>query len=120
MGWSFRRSIRIGPLRFNLSKSGIGASAGIPGLSAGKDAKGRNYSQVSIPGTGIYRRDYYKTKPTVTPAPTSPSPTLTVPYQSPVSNPTNSSPPMTQGTKYIAFLSALAALLWIVMRLLVK
>lgn len=118
MGWSFRRSIRIGPLRFNLSKSGIGASAGIPGLRVGKDAKGRNYSQVSIPGTGIYRRDYYKT--TVTPAATPPSPTLTVPNQSPVSYPTNSPRTMTQGTKYIGFLSALAALLWLMMRLLLK
>lgn len=58
MGWNFRRSIRLGPLRFNLSKSGAGASIGIPGLRVGKDARGRNYQQTSIPGTGIYRRDY--------------------------------------------------------------
>lgn len=58
MGWRFRRNIRLGPLRFNLSKSGIGASLGIPGFRVGKDAKGRTYQQTSLPGTGIYRRDY--------------------------------------------------------------
>ena len=43
----------------NFSKSGIGYSAGIRGARIGRDAKGRKYSQVSIPHTGIYRRDYY-------------------------------------------------------------
>ena len=50
MGWSFRRSIRLGPLKFNLSKSGIGASLGIPGFRVGKDAKGRVYQQTSFAG----------------------------------------------------------------------
>lgn len=58
MAWNFRRSIRLGPIRFNLSKSGVGASVGIPGFRVGKDARGRKYQQTSIPGTGIYRRDY--------------------------------------------------------------
>jgi hypothetical protein len=31
MGWSFRKSIRLGPLRVNLSKSGIGLSGGVKG-----------------------------------------------------------------------------------------
>jgi hypothetical protein len=60
MAWSFRRSARFGPLRLNFSRSGIGWSLGGRGLRIGKDAKGRNYSQTSIPGTGIYRRDYYQ------------------------------------------------------------
>ena len=63
MGWSFRRSIRFGPLRFNLSKSGIGTSVGIPGFRVGKDARGRNYQQMSLPGTGIYSRDYSGVSP---------------------------------------------------------
>jgi Protein of unknown function (DUF4236) len=58
VGWNFRRSIRFGPLRFNLSKSGVGTSVGLPGFRIGKDAKGRHYQQTSVPGTGIYRRDY--------------------------------------------------------------
>lgn len=33
----------------NFSKSGIGYSVGIRGARIGKDAKGRRYSQISIP-----------------------------------------------------------------------
>lgn len=69
MGWSFRRSINVGPFRMNLSKSGVGYSFGTRGLRVGKDATGRKYSSVSIPHTGIYRRDYYS-KPTLNAAPT--------------------------------------------------
>jgi hypothetical protein len=58
VAWNFRRGIRLGPLRFNLSKSGVGTSVGVPGFRVGKDARGRDYQQTSIPGTGIYRRDY--------------------------------------------------------------
>lgn len=59
MGWNFRRSVSIGPFRMNFSKSGIGYSVGMRGLRLGRDAKGRKYSSVSVPHTGIYRRDYY-------------------------------------------------------------
>jgi hypothetical protein len=58
MGWSLRRSKKVGPFRINLSKSGIGLSAGIKGLRVGRDAKGRTYSSVSIPGTGLNNRTY--------------------------------------------------------------
>jgi Protein of unknown function (DUF4236) len=58
MGWSLRRSKKVGPFRINLSKSGIGLSAGIKGLRVGRDANGRTYSSVSIPGTGLYNRTY--------------------------------------------------------------
>jgi uncharacterized protein DUF4236 len=58
MGWNFRRSLNLGPLRVNSSKSGFGFSVGARGFRAGKDVKGRKYTQTSIPGTGIYRRDY--------------------------------------------------------------
>ncbi len=58
MGWSFRKSIKLGFVRVNLSKSGIGGSVGVKGYRKGIDAKGRQYSHVSIPGTGIYNRTY--------------------------------------------------------------
>ena len=58
MGWNLRRSVNLGPLRLNASKSGIGYSVGVRGFRVGKDAKSRKYTAVSIPGTGIYRRDY--------------------------------------------------------------
>ena len=58
MGWNFRRSVNLGPLRVNLSKKGVGYSVGAKGFRAGRDAQGRDYTQTSIPGTGIYNRSY--------------------------------------------------------------
>jgi hypothetical protein len=42
MGFYIRKALRVGPLRFNLSKSGIGVSAGIRGLRLGTGPRG-NY-----------------------------------------------------------------------------
>ena len=58
MAWNFRRSVKFGPARLNFSKSGIGTSFGVRGFRVGKDAKGRTYTASSIPGTGIYNRQY--------------------------------------------------------------
>lgn len=58
MAWRFRKSIKLGPLRLNLSKSGIGTSIGVRGFRVGTDAKGRSYTAASIPGTGLYSRTY--------------------------------------------------------------
>jgi hypothetical protein len=66
MGWQFRRSLKLGPLRLNLSKSGIGVSAGVRGFRVGTDAKGRTYTAASIPGTGLYNRAYYGASKPVT------------------------------------------------------
>ena len=44
MGWFLRRSFRVGPLRFNLSKRGIGASVGVKGARLGVDATGKPYA----------------------------------------------------------------------------
>ena len=43
MSWYLRKSLRFGPLRINLSKSGIGASVGVKGLRTGVDAGGKTY-----------------------------------------------------------------------------
>lgn len=40
MGWYVRRSLRMGPVRWNLSKSGIGMSVGIRGLRVGTGPRG--------------------------------------------------------------------------------
>jgi hypothetical protein len=58
MAWRFRRSLKLGPLKLNLSKSGVGYSVGVRGFRVGKDAKGRSYTAASIPGTGLYNRTY--------------------------------------------------------------
>ena len=43
MGFYFRKSLRFGPLRFNLSKRGVGASIGVEGKRVGVDAGGHEY-----------------------------------------------------------------------------
>lgn len=43
MGFYIKKSIKCGPLRFNLSSSGIGVSTGVKGLRVGLDSKGRTY-----------------------------------------------------------------------------
>jgi hypothetical protein len=58
MAWRFRRSLKFGPLKLNLSKSGVGYSVGVRGIRVGQDARGRSYTAASIPGTGLYNRTY--------------------------------------------------------------
>lgn len=53
MGLRFRKSINIGPLRLNFSKSGVGMSVGVKGFRVGRSAKGKTTATVSLPGTGI-------------------------------------------------------------------
>lgn len=53
MGIRFRKSIKSGPFRINLSKSGIGWSVGGKGVRYTKTAIGRTRRTYSIPGTGI-------------------------------------------------------------------
>jgi hypothetical protein len=43
MAWYLRKSVRIGPVRFNLSKSGIGTSVGINGFRVGVRPNGKSY-----------------------------------------------------------------------------
>lgn len=40
MGWYIRKSVRMGPVRWNLSKRGIGASVGVRGLRVGAGPRG--------------------------------------------------------------------------------
>ena len=41
MGWYLRKSLSFGPLRINLSKSGLGMSAGIRGIRVGAGPRGK-------------------------------------------------------------------------------
>jgi hypothetical protein len=58
MGWNLRKAFNFGPLRINLSRKGVGYSVGVRGFRVGRDGTGQDYSQTSIPGTGIYKRSY--------------------------------------------------------------
>lgn len=61
MGFYLRKSISVGPFRFNLSKSGVGVSAGIKGLRFGAGPRG-NY--VHMGRGGLY---YRATLPSLSP-----------------------------------------------------
>jgi len=61
MGWFLRKSFRLGPLRFNLSKSGVGVSAGVKGARIGMDARGRGY--VAGGRAGLYFRQRLSSAP---------------------------------------------------------
>lgn len=60
MGIYLRKSIRVGPLRFNLSKSGVGVSAGIKGFRLGTGPHG-NY--VHMGAGGLYYRKTLDSSP---------------------------------------------------------
>jgi hypothetical protein len=58
MGLYLKKSVRVGPFRFNLSKSGIGVSCGIRGLRIGTGPRG-NY--IHAGRGGIYYRKTFST-----------------------------------------------------------
>lgn len=78
MGFRFRKSIKAGPVRINLSKSGVGYSVGGKGFRYTKKAGGGTRTTVSIPGTGISHVSETANKKTTAstvasrPAPTAP------------------------------------------------
>ena len=53
MGWSYRKSLRMGPFRLNFSKKGVGHSVGGRGARYTRSADGRRHMTLRIPGTGL-------------------------------------------------------------------
>lgn len=74
IGFYVRKSLRAGPFRFNISKSGVGVSAGIPGFRVGTGPRG-NY--VHVGRHGVYYRTTLGSGPAPAmrppPAPAAPS-----------------------------------------------
>lgn len=62
MPWSFRKSISVGPFRISLSNSGVGLSVGAPGFRTGINSKGRRYTSMTVPGTGLRYQVNHSTK----------------------------------------------------------
>ncbi|MDE2481731.1 MAG: DUF4236 domain-containing protein [bacterium] len=60
MGFYIRKSMSVGPLRFNLSKSGIGVSGGMTGLRLGTGPRG---TYIHAGRGGLYYRQYLFTHP---------------------------------------------------------
>jgi hypothetical protein len=56
MGWSYRKSVNLGPFRVNISKEGLGYSVGAKDFRVGVNARGRRYESVTVPGTGLTYR----------------------------------------------------------------
>ncbi len=54
MAFYIRKSLKLGPIRFNFSKSGVGISAGATGARFGVNAKGKKY--IHVGRGGIYYR----------------------------------------------------------------
>ena len=54
MPFYLRQSIRVGPFRFNLSKSGVGVSAGVKGFRVGTGPRG-HYVHAGTGGL-VYRK----------------------------------------------------------------
>jgi hypothetical protein len=54
MSWFLRKAFKIGPFRFNLSKSGVGVSAGVTGARVGIRPDGRAYTHAGR--FGLYHR----------------------------------------------------------------
>lgn len=52
MGFRFRKGFKVGGVRINLSKSGVGASVGVKGLRVGVGPRGARVS-ASLPGSGL-------------------------------------------------------------------
>jgi tetratricopeptide (TPR) repeat protein len=63
MGFRLYKSVKLGKgVRLNLSKTGVGISAGIPGARISAHSSGRTVRTVGVPGTGVYyRKDTYRT-----------------------------------------------------------
>jgi hypothetical protein len=54
MAWYLRKSVKIGPVRFNLSKSGVGTSVGVKGFRVGVRPNGKSY--IHAGRYGLYYR----------------------------------------------------------------
>jgi len=68
MAWTFRRRVKVGGVNLNLSRSGLGVSAGAGPFRVGVDAKGRHYTTVRGP-FGLYNRQYHTPSVSATPEP---------------------------------------------------
>jgi hypothetical protein len=69
MGWYLRKNFGLGPLRLNLSKSGLGYSLGVRGARIGVGPRG---SYVRLGRGGVYYQKYFSTDSSRTVLPSDP------------------------------------------------
>ena len=57
MGFRVYKSVRLGKgVRLNLSRGGVGISAGVPGFRYSVHSSGRKTTTIGVPGSGVYYR----------------------------------------------------------------
>lgn len=56
MAWTFRKTHKLGPLRFTFTPSGVSTSVGLGPVRVTRAADGSVWRTLRIPGTGIYNR----------------------------------------------------------------
>ena len=54
MGLRWRKSINMGPVKANVSNSGVGWTINLGLFRVGLSAQGKIYFSIGIPGTGLY------------------------------------------------------------------
>jgi hypothetical protein len=57
MAWYFKKSVKLGPVRFNLSQKGIGTSVGVKGFRVGIRPNGKSYLHAGRYGL-YYRQEF--------------------------------------------------------------
>jgi tetratricopeptide (TPR) repeat protein len=77
MGFRVYKSVKLGKgVRLNLSKTGVGISAGVPGARYSVHSSGRTVKTVGVPGTGVYyRKDSYSKSGRTSGSRSAPAPT---------------------------------------------
>lgn len=63
MGFRFRKSKKVGPIRVTVSNSGVSTSIGGKGARITKRADGKIQTTASIPGTGISHTTIHNSTP---------------------------------------------------------
>jgi Protein of unknown function (DUF4236)/Protein of unknown function (DUF732) len=64
MGWQFRQSKKVGPLRLTVTKRGISGSVGTGPLRVGVNSRGQVRRTVRVPGAGLYNTKVVGNVPT--------------------------------------------------------
>lgn len=74
MGFRYRKSVKVGPFRATVSKSGVSYSAGVKGARITKRADGRVQTTLTAPKVGVGYTSTTKRSPTPSTAPKSVGP----------------------------------------------
>jgi Protein of unknown function (DUF4236) len=87
----YRKRLKFGLLRINLSRTGVGMSWGVRGFRVTHSATGRRYLTLSLPGTGLsWQRALGRSRRSIPPGsvitPPRPAPPLAAPCNPPNSN----------------------------------